>query len=238
MARRVGLFIPCYVDQCYPGVARAAVAVLERLGVHCEFPREQTCCGQPAYNSGYRKEAAKVAEHFVRVFDSYDTVVSPGGSCVAMVRNHYAELLGREEPITRRVHELCEFLTAQLGVDDLGASLPGRAAIHIPCHMLRGLDGDGPVRRVLSHVRGLEIVRLPSDDWCCGFGGTFSVKFPELSAAMGTRKLMQAVQADLDYVLSPEASCLMQLDGLIRRDHLPIRALHVAEVLASCCASS
>lgn len=233
MAQRVGLFIPCYVDQCYPGVARATVSILERLGVRCEFPREQTCCGQPAFNSGYWEEAAKVAEHFVRVFDPYDAVVAPGGSCVAMVRNHYAELLGREVPVASRVHELCEFLTNQLGVDDLGASLPGRAALHVPCHMLRGLDGDGPVRRVLSHVRGLEIVRLPCDDWCCGFGGTFSVKHPELSAAMGRRKLMQARQAGLDYVLSPEASCLMQLDGLIRRHNLPLRALHVAEVLVS-----
>lgn len=233
MDQRVGLFIPCYVDQCYPGVARAAVSVLERLGVRCEFPREQTCCGQPAFNSGYWEEAAKVAEHFVRVFDPYDAVVAPGGSCVAMVRNHYAELLGREEPITKRVHELCEFLTAQPGVDDLGASLPGRAALHVPCHMLRGLDGDGPVRRILSHVRGLEIVNLPSDEWCCGFGGTFSAKYPELSAAMGRRKLTQARQAGLDYVLSPEASCLMQLDGLIRREGLSLRALHVAEVLVS-----
>jgi len=233
MAQRVGLFIPCYVDQCYPGIARAAVSILERLGVRCEFPREQTCCGQPAFNSGYWKEAAKVAEHFVRVFDGYDAVVSPGGSCVAMVRNHYAGLLGRDEPVTKRVHELCEFLTDQLNVDDLDASLPGRAVLHVPCHMLRGLDGDGPVRRVLSHVRGLEIVKLPCDDWCCGFGGTFSVKYPELSAAMGRRKLDHAVRAGLDYVLSPEASCLMQLDGLIRRHRLPLRAFHVAEVLIS-----
>lgn len=232
MAQRVGLFIPCYVDQCFPQIGRAAVRLLDRLGVRCEYPSRQTCCGQPAFNSGYCREAAAVAEHFVRVFDQYEIIVAPGGSCVAMIRNHYRELLGRDEPVTRRVHELCEFLVNVLGVDNFGASLTGRAALHTSCHMLRGLDGDGPVRRVLSHVRGLQLVDLPCDEWCCGFGGTFSVKFPELSAAMGRRKLASARQAKVSYLLSPEASCLMQFSGLIRRDRLDIRPLHVAEVLA------
>jgi L-lactate dehydrogenase complex protein LldE len=149
-----------------------------------------------------------------------------------MVRNHFRDVLGREEPVTERVHELCEFLTDQLGVDDLGASLPGRAALHVSCHMLRGLDGDGPVRRILANVRGLELVDLECDRWCCGFGGTFSVKYPELSAAMARRKLRYVKQEKLDYLLSPEASCLMQLAGVIRRDGFAVRPLHIAEVLA------
>lgn len=229
---RVGLFIPCYVDQCYPHVARATVRILDRLGVHCNYDPRQTCCGQPAYNAGQWPQAARVAEHWIRVFDKYDHIVAPGGSCVCMVRSHFRGLLGREEPVTTRVHELCRFLTDHLGTDDLGASLPGRAALHVPCHMLRDLDGDGPVRRLLNNVDGLEIVDLPSDTWCCGFGGTFSVKFPELSAAMARRKLQQMQAEQLDYLLSPDASCLMQLAGLIRREGLPIRPLHVAEVLA------
>lgn len=232
MAMRVGLFIPCYVDQCYPHVARATVRILERLGVRCDYDPRQTCCGQPAYNSGYLDEAARVAEHFIRVFDRYDHVVAPGGSCVGMVRNHYSELLGREEPVTTRVHELCEFLTGQLDVNDIGASLSGRAALHVPCHMLRELDGDGPIRRLLANVRGLEIVELPSDAWCCGFGGTFSVKFPELSAAMARRKLQHVQRERLDYLLSPDMSCLMQLAGVGRREGFTARPLHVAEVLA------
>ncbi|MBN2559585.1 MAG: (Fe-S)-binding protein [Phycisphaerae bacterium] len=232
MTPTIGLFIPCYVDQCFPHVARAAVRILERLGVRCDYDRRQTCCGQPAYNSGYWPEAARLAEHFVNVFDRYEQIVAPGGSCVSMIRNHYRRLLGRDEPVTQRVHELCEFLTEQMGVDDLGSALPGRAALHMSCHMLRELDGDGPVRRLLANVRGLEIVDLPSDTWCCGFGGTFAVKFPELSAAMGRRKLKHAEQERLDYLLSPEASCLMQLGGLIRRDGVAVRPLHVAEVLA------
>ncbi len=232
MPMRVGLFIPCYVDQCYPHVARAAVRVLERLGVRCEYDPRQTCCGQPAYNSGYWAEAARLAEHFVRVFDKYDCVVAPGGSCVAMVRHHYRELLGRDEPVTARVYELCQFLTDHLKVDDLGASLSGRAALHVPCHMLRELDGDGPARRLLDNVSGLELVDLPSDTWCCGFGGTFSVKFPELSAAMARRKLKQMEEHRLDYVVSPDESCLMQLGGLARREGFGVRPLHIAEVLA------
>lgn len=232
MARTVGLFIPCYVDQCCPEVARATVRILDRLGVRCAYDPRQTCCGQPAYNSGYRGEAARVAEHFVRVFDRYDQIVAPGGSCVAMIRNHYPRLLGREEPVMARVYELCAFLTEQLGVEDLGAALPGRAAVHVPCHMLRELDGAGPVRRLLSHVRGLELVDLPSDTWCCGFGGTFSVKYPDLSAAMGRQKLRHVQAQRLDYLLSPESSCLMQLSGLARREGFAARPLHVAEVLA------
>jgi L-lactate dehydrogenase complex protein LldE len=168
----------------------------------------------------------------VQVFDPYDLIVAPGGSCVGMIRNHFRELLDRDEPVTQRVHELCEFLINHLHVEDLGASLAGRAALHVPCHMLRELDGDGAVRRILSHVRGLTVVDLPSDTWCCGFGGTFSVKFPELSAAMARRKLRHAEERELDYLISPEASCLMQLNGVIGRDGLRVRPLHVAEVLA------
>lgn len=229
---RVGLFIPCYVDQAFPQVAKAAVRLLRRLGVDCDFDSRQTCCGQPAYNSGYWDHARRVAEHFVRVFNKYETIVAPGGSCVSMVRHHYRELLGRDEPVTARVHELCEFITGPLGVEEVGAVLTGRAALHTPCHMLRGLDGSGPARQLLRHVRGLEVVGLPSDTWCCGFGGTFSVKFPHLSAEMGLRKLREMQQRQLDYVLSPDASCLMQLDGLARRHTFAPRRLHVAEVLA------
>lgn len=229
---RVGLFVPCYVDQVFPNIGKTTVALLRRLGVTCDYDPQQTCCGQPAYNSGYWHEAACVAEHFVRVFGRYDQIVAPGGSCVSMVRNHYRHLLGRDEAVTTRVRELCEFITAQLGVDDLGVALPGLAALHVPCHMRRGLDGDGPVKKLLGKVRGLQTVDLPSDNSCCGFGGTFSIKFPELSAAMALRKLREMTNAKLDYLISPDMSCLMQLSGVARREGLKIKTLHVAEVLA------
>jgi L-lactate dehydrogenase complex protein LldE len=232
MRTKIGLFIPCYVDQLFPQVARAMVTVLEKCGVACHFDSRQTCCGQPAFNSGYHDEARRVAEHFVTVFDQYETIVAPGGSCVSMVRNHFAQVLGRDEPVTHRVFELCEFLTDHLCVEDLGATLSGRAAVHIPCHMLRELGGGRAVRSLLSRVRGLEIVDLPSDTWCCGFGGMFSVKYPELSAAMALQKIRQVADLGLDYILSPESSCLMQLDGVLRREGFKMRALHVAQVLA------
>ncbi|GJQ25295.1 MAG: Fe-S oxidoreductase [Phycisphaerae bacterium] len=239
--RRVSLFVPCYVDQLFPRVAQSTVLLLERLGVACEYDERQTCCGQPAFNSGYADAARRVAEHFVSIFSGCETIVAPGGSCVSMVRNHFAHVLGREEPVTLRVRELCEYLVNELGAPDVGASLPGRAALHMPCHMLRDLDGASPVREILSRVRGLEIVDLPCDTWCCGFGGTFSVKYPELSTAMSETKLQQMRDAGVDYLISPESSCLMQLAGVLQRSQDPahprvsqraIRPLHVAEVLA------
>lgn len=239
--RRVSLFVPCYVDQMFPRVAQSTVTLLERLGVACEYDARQTCCGQPAFNSGYADEARRVAEHFVSVFADCETIVAPGGSCVSMVRNHFAHVLGRVEPVVHRVRELCEYLVNELGVTGVGASLPGRAALHMPCHMLRDLDGAGPVRALLSHVRGLEIVDLPCDTWCCGFGGTFSVKYPELSSAMAETKLQHMRETGVDYLISPESSCLMQLAGVLHRlqdqvrvGRTPrmIRPLHVAEVLA------
>ncbi len=239
--RRVSLFVPCYVDQLFPRVAQSTVMLLERLGVACEYDARQTYCDQPAFNSGYADEARRVAEHFVRVFADCETIVAPGGSCVSMVRNHFSHVLGREERVAHCVRELCEYVVNELGITDVGASLPGRAALHMPCHMLRELDGAGPVYELLSHVRGLEIVDLPCDTWCCGFGGTFSVKYPELSTAMAETKLQQMRDAGVEYLISPESSCLMQLVSVMQRMENPvrpggalraIRPLHVAEVLA------
>lgn len=230
--RHVALFIPCYVDQFFPQVGRAMVSVLEKIGVQCHFDPRQTCCGQPAFNSGYVDEARRVAEHFVSVFDQYETIVAPGGSCVSMVRNHFAQVLGREEGVTRRVREFCEFLCDDSKAVEINAKLNGRAALHIPCHMLRELGGGREVRALLSRVQGLEIVDLPSDTWCCGFGGMFSVKYPDLSAALARQKLRQAADMGLEFIISPESSCLMQLDGVLRREGYKIRPLHVAEILA------
>ena len=230
--RCVALFIPCYVDHFFPQVGRAMVSVLEKVGVQCQYDSRQTCCGQPAFNSGYVEEARKVAEHFVSIFDQYETIVAPGGSCVSMVRNHFRHVLGRDEPVTRRVFEFCEYLAKHVNAERLNGRLSGRAAMHVPCHMLRELGGGGAVRQLLGNVRGLELVDLPSDTWCCGFGGLFSVKYPELSAAMARRKLRQVAEMGLDYIISPESSCLMQLDGVLRREGFNIRVAHVAEVLA------
>lgn len=230
---KVGLFIPCFVDGFHPDAGVATVAVLERLGVQPAYPAEQTCCGQPHYNAGHRREARELAARFVRLFDRFDTIVAPSGSCVAMVRNHYAELLG-PTPVAERVFDLCEFLVDRLGREDVGARLPGRAVLHVGCHHRRELHAAPAAERLLDRVRGLERVRVASDDWCCGFGGVFAVKQPELSAAMGRRKLAPILAADPDFLVSTDSSCLLQLDGLLRKQgRRRPRTLHFAEVLAA-----
>ncbi|NMC69734.1 MAG: (Fe-S)-binding protein [Myxococcales bacterium] len=230
---RVGLFVPCFVDAFRPRAARATVELLERLGVQVEFPAAQTCCGQPQFNAGLVEEARELAGRFCRVFEPYDAVVAPSGSCVAMVRHHYAALVGTT-PVAARTFELCEFLVERLGVVDVGARLPGRAALHVGCHQRRELRAAGPAERLVDAVQDLERVRVASDEWCCGFGGTFSVKFPEISTEMGRRKLEPIRAAEVDWLVSTDVSCLLHLEGLLAREGRDRpRALHVAEVLAA-----
>ncbi len=229
---RVGLFVPCFVDALYPGVAVATLRLLERLGVTVDYPTEQTCCGQPHFNAGRRGEARKLASRFATLFADYDAVVSPSGSCTAMVRNHYPELIGAN-PVCERTYELCQFLVDRLGVTELGARLPGRAALHIGCHQRRELGAGAAVTALIEKVADLTVVPIDSDPWCCGFGGTFAVKFPELSTAMAHRKLDPMLAEQVDYLISTDSSCLMHLSGVLSRDRrLRPRPLHIAEVLA------
>lgn len=230
---RLGLFVPCFVDAFRPSAARATVELLERLGLRVEFPAEQTCCGQPHFNAGRLEEARDLARRFCRIFGPYDAVVAPSGSCVAMVRRHYAGLVG-EHPVAARTFELCEFLVERLGVVEVGARLRGRAALHIGCHQRRELRAAAPVERLVDAVRDLERVPVASDDWCCGFGGTFSVKFPEISAEMGRRKIEPIRAAGVDWLVSTDVSCLLHLEGLLARGAAAgPRTLHVAELLAA-----
>jgi L-lactate dehydrogenase complex protein LldE len=233
LAVRVGLFVPCFVDMFYPAVAIATVRVLEHLGIEVDYPPEQTCCGQPHFNAGRHREARALAARFCRVFERHEIIVSPSGSCTAMVRAHYPSLVG-EHPVTRRVFELGELLVDRLGIADVGARLPGRAVLHVGCHQLRAL-GAGPAAHALAtQVRELSVLTVPSQSWCCGFGGTFSVKHPEISTAMGRRKLAPIVEAGVDYLVSTDASCLMHLGGLLSRQGRDRpRPLHLAEVLAT-----
>jgi len=229
---RVGLFVPCFVDLFYPQVAIATLRLLERLGVDVDYPEAQTCCGQPHYNAGDRDESRELAQRFGRIFEPYEIIVCPSGSCTSMVRHHYPALIGHHAVCTRTV-ELCDFLVHELGVEQVGARLPGRAVLHVGCHGLRQLDSRQSATRLLRQVAGLSLVDVPSASWCCGFGGTFAVKFPEVSTAMAQRKLEPIVAADVDYLLSTDSSCLMQLGGVLSRAQLARpRPLHVAEVLA------
>jgi L-lactate dehydrogenase complex protein LldE len=234
---RVSIFVTCVIDQVFPQTGLAMVEVLERAGCQVEFREAQTCCGQPAYNSGFHDEARSVAKHFLQVFEGADYIVCPSGSCTAMISHHYADLFGanddRVAKITPKVWEFSRFLLDVLHVEDLGARLDRVVTYHDSCHALRELRiKDGP-RRLLSRVRGLRLVEMEAAEECCGFGGTFSVKFPEVSGAMARTKIDSIERTGAETVVSLDSSCLMQLQGALRRAGSKVRTMHLAEVLAS-----
>ncbi len=239
MTRTVALFATCLGDQLWPEVVHATVAVLERAGCRVTFDPAQTCCGQPAFNSGFQHDARSVARHFVEVFERADAVVAPSGSCVAMV-HRYPELFRAEpawheraERLAHKTFELSAFLVRELRVTDVGARLAARVAWHDACHGLRELGVKDEPRALLRAVQGLELVDLRTGEACCGFGGTFSVKFPELSTAMLDHKLSALDQERVDVLSAVDSSCLMQIRGRLQRQGSRVRVLHLAEILAS-----
>jgi L-lactate dehydrogenase complex protein LldE len=236
---RVALFITCLGDQFFPQVGECVVKILRRLGVEVTFNPAQTCCGQPAFNTGYREEARVVATRVLDLFDEADYVVAPSGSCTAMVKIFYPELfMGDAERLQKharlrdRFFEFSEFLVDVLKVEDVGARFPHRVTYHDSCHLLRELGIEEQPRKLLRHVRDIDVVEMQDYKLCCGFGGTFAVKFPEVSAAMGEDKLRAASQAGAEYLVANDAGCLMHLAGLIHRQGLPLKTLHLAELLA------
>ena len=243
MTGRVALFVPCYVDQFYPQVARATLELLERHGATVEFPDAQTCCGQPMANAGCERDALAAARHFVDVFGDFDHVVAPSGSCVHFVRHHY-DMLDQTTAVSRvrnHVWELCQFLVEVLGIDDPGVTFPHRVGVHIGCHAQRGLGlattseitgtSTGVMRTLLERVRGIELVDLDRVDECCGFGGTFAVTEAAVSVRMGLDRVRDHERHGAEVITSGDMSCLMHLEGIIRRQRLPIRVMHVAEIL-------
>ncbi len=228
---RVGLFVTCFNDTLFPQVGKATVAVLERLGMEVDFPAGQTCCGQMHFNSGYRAECVPLVRHFAEVFAGYEAVVTPSASCASMVR-HYHHRVDPSVPVPR-VYELCEFLTDVLEVTDVGAYFPHRVAFHATCHSQRMLHiGDRPAR-LLSAVDGLDLAPLQHSAECCGFGGTFSVKNPDTSVAMGQDKADDVVATGAEVLASADTSCLMHIGGLLSRRGSPVKPMHLAEILAS-----
>ena len=240
---RVAFFVTCLADQFYPEVGEAAVRVLRRLGAEVEFNSAQTCCGQPAFNTGYREEARAVAASVLDLFsrsNGAEYVVLPSGSCTSMMRVLYRELFERDsarlaqaQALAGRVFEFSEFLVKVLKADDVGARFPHRLAYHDSCHLLRELGVSEEPRRLLRSVRGAELVELNDHRLCCGFGGTFSVKFPEVSAALGADKLKAAAEAGAEYLVANDSGCLMHLAGLIHRRRAPLKTIHLAQVLAA-----
>lgn len=241
---KVGLFIPCYIDQFYPQVGLATWRLLRRLGVEIEFPQEQTCCGQPMANSGCAEYTRPLAEKFLRIFGKYDQVVAPSGSCVSMVRNHYAQWLsgrGGFDHLRTNTFELCEYLVDVVRVSRIDGDFPSKVGLHMSCHGLRELrlarsselivKPFNKVRFLLSQLRGIEIVELTRPDECCGFGGTFAVNEEAVSCLMGRDRLADHEHAGAEIITGFDTSCLMHLEGLIRREKKSLRVMHVAEIL-------
>ncbi len=242
---KIGLFIPCYIDQFYPQVGIATLELLQKLDLDVFYPLEQTCCGQPMANSGAAKEAIPVYKNFVHNFSKYDYVVSPSGSCVYHVREHYNIIEQTDEvrKVRENTYELCEFLTDILKIDDLKISFPHKVGIHQSCHGLRGLGLGKPseivgnkyskVLGLLKNVKGIELVELDREDECCGFGGTFSVFEPDVSVKMGKSRILDHEISGAEIITASDMSCLMHLEGIIQREGKNIKVMHIAEILNS-----
>ena len=242
---RVALFVTCVVDQMWPAVGASTVEVLRRVGCTVSFDERQTCCGQPAFNTGYRSEARQLAERFISMCEESEAeaIVSPSGSCTAMV-HHYPALFANDDSgdeewreraraVAARTFELSSFLVRVLKVEDVGARWPGRVTWHDACHALRDLKVQSEPRRLIERVREAEFVELENADACCGFGGTFSVKYPEISVAILDQKIEAIERAGIQAVVSGDASCLMQIGGRLSRNRSSVRVMHLAELLAS-----
>ncbi len=235
----VQLFIPCFVDQLYPETAFNMVKVLEKAGCTVNYNPNQTCCGQPAFNAGFRNEAREVCVKFIKDFPGSDYIVAPSASCVGFVRNYYPQLFDNSSyhnqirELQKRTFEFSEFLVNVLQVEDTGATLKGKATYHDSCAGLRECRIKTEPRKLLSKVKGLELLEMKDVETCCGFGGTFAVKFESISIAMADQKVENAMKTGADYIISTDLSCLMHIDGYIRHKAYGIKTMHLADVLAS-----
>jgi len=239
---RIALFVTCLADTLFPGVGRATVRLLERLGHRVEFPQAQTCCGQMHINTGYVRDALPLVRHYVETFEPYDVIVAPSGSCVGSVRHQYAmvarrygdeKLARRAEAVAGRTYELSQLLVDVLGVEDVGAFYPHRVTYHPTCHSLRLLRvGERPLR-LLRNVAGIDLVELPDAEVCCGFGGTFALKNADVSTAMLADKMRNVVGTRAEVCTAGDSSCLMHIGGGLSRLRAGVRTVHLAEILAS-----
>ena len=236
---KVQLFIPCFVDQLYPQTAFNMVKVLEKACCEVVYNTNQTCCGQPAFNAGFWDESRDVCNKFINDFEGADYIVAPSASCVGFVRNYYSKLFenssqhNKVKDLSKRIFEFTEFLTDVLKIENYGAELNAKATYHDSCAALRECKIKTGPRNLLSFVKGLELVEMDDVETCCGFGGTFAVKFEAISAGMADQKLINALATGAEYIISTDLSCLMQLDGFIKQKKLHIKTMHIADVLAN-----
>jgi L-lactate dehydrogenase complex protein LldE len=236
---KVQIFIPCFVDQLYPQTAFNMVKVLEKAGCEVTYNPSQTCCGQPAFNAGFWDDARDVCTKFLKDFGSGATIVAPSASCVGFVRNYYSRLFDNSslhnevKAIGQNIFELSDFLVNKLGITDFGARLEGKATYHDSCAGLRECGIKNEPRTLLTHVKGLELTELNDVETCCGFGGTFAVKFEAISIAMGEQKVENALATGAEYLISTDLSCLMHLQGYIKNKNYNLKTMHLADVLVS-----
>ena len=236
---KVELFIPCFIDQLYPETAFNTVKLLEKAGCKVIYNTDQTCCGQPAYNAGFWDDAKKIGQKFLNDFHEEHPIVSPSASCVGMVRGGYDDLFTNSiehnkcRAIQRNIFEISDFLVNVLQKEYFGAELVGTAVYHDSCSALRECKIKDEPRRLLSHVGGLDIVEMRDQETCCGFGGTFAVKFEGISTAMAEQKVQNALDVKADYIIYTDSSCLLQLQAYIEKNQLPIKTMHLVDVLTS-----
>lgn len=235
----IDIFIPCFVDQVYPETAMNMVKVLEKCGCEVRYNPEQTCCGQPAFNAGYWDEAKEVGEKFIAEFSGSDCIVTPSASCAGMIRNYYSELFHNTslhtgyKRIRKNTYELTDFLVNVLSVKDVGATLEGIATYHDSCSALREYGIKKEPRILLENVKELELREMNDVETCCGFGGTFSAKFEPIAVGMVEQKVENALAVKADYIVSTDLSCLMHIDSYVKKNNIPLKSLHIADVLAS-----
>ena len=235
----VDIFIPCFIDQIYPNAGLNMVRVLEKVGCDVNYNPEQTCCGQPAFNAGFWEEAKVVGEKFIKEFQNDRYIVCPSASCVGMIKNYYPEMFHNSalhneyKQLSKNIHEFSSFLVNIMKVTDVGAKLDGIGTYHDSCAALRECNVKQEPRTLLKNVRGLEIVEMKDTETCCGFGGTFAVKFESISAGMVDQKVNNALASGAEYIISTDLSCLMHIDGYIKHKNLPLKTMHIADVLAN-----
>ncbi|TKB09947.1 (Fe-S)-binding protein [Desulforhopalus sp. IMCC35007] len=238
--KKVSLFVQCLVDSMFPQAAEAMVSIFQRLQIDFDYPTQQTCCGQPAFNSGYRKDATVAARRFIEIFENEAVIVCPSGSCVHMVRHHYPELfaddpemLARAKTVGSKTFEFTQYLVDELNLSNIGAEFPGKVTYHDSCHLSRGLQINSQPRTLLRHIKGLEFIEMKDSDTCCGFGGTFAINYPDISTAMVDEKIENILASGAEVVTGCDISCLMNIQGRLSRREENVKVMHIAELLAS-----
>lgn len=236
---QIDLFIPCFIDQLYPDTAWNTVKILEKAGCQINYNKEQTCCGQPSFNSGYWDETTQLAKKFIKDFPNNRPIISPSGSCTGFIKNNYTKVIDIKDVdyskgirLGKRVIELTDFLVNHLNITDLGAEFNHKITYHDSCSALREYGIKNEPRILLSKVKGLEIIEMKEAETCCGFGGTFSAKFTGLSSAMTQQKVESAIETGAEFIVGTESSCLMNIDGYIKKNKLPIKVIHIADIIS------